>query len=535
MKKILTPDNLDGCKYGFSPAACYPPKHSGLGIYVRYKKEKTQQTIVREYKQNYIWLDCPDREVFMTIDHNKLMAHVPFDGNYDEYFDLDYMDEDGNDDIGLLMFNYLQHVGQPAPNIRRNGVHPDPQGRKIKYIADSGGFQIMSGVTNFIDPLDVAKWYGNNIDWGMVLDIPIISDEVPLDTVRRLAHVQKKNSDLMLEHLPPHVELINIVHGISPAQKQAYAEIVQDDRIRRLAMGGMYYNNVVFATNELYKTISLNTHYHHLHILGVYNVAQMAIMIRLANSPMNKMFITSDASTPIQSARSKLYHTQLGQMSGPKRMPIGDSDRYPTTHNQFTCQCKVCRALKYTDVLASIDGALSTFTLAYHNTQEVVRFTRQLNDVCRTTSHAEYKKLVASILKNHRSAKLTLQAIDFIDYADAYGLPAAQKRYQHYLNISSIVKETVYGILFDKAAITDKEQAKVEEEENELSITERMDEIASRYEDYHAKSLTSADMAKGKKATRKSSKRGSGRAAGTVKAAGLKSQVKKKKDKAKKG
>jgi hypothetical protein len=53
--------------YSFVPAACFYPKHGGLGAYVRYKEKLSKKIIVREYRPNYIWLDCPDREVLIEI------------------------------------------------------------------------------------------------------------------------------------------------------------------------------------------------------------------------------------------------------------------------------------------------------------------------------------------------------------------------------------------------------------------------------------------------------------------------------------
>jgi predicted AAA+ superfamily ATPase len=68
----------------------------------------------------------------------------------------------------------------------------------------------------------------------MVLDIPIIDENLPLDIVRRLANVQKKNSDILLDNISSNVELINIVHGISPMQKMAYGEVVEQDVIKTI-------------------------------------------------------------------------------------------------------------------------------------------------------------------------------------------------------------------------------------------------------------------------------------------------------------
>ena len=562
-----------GEAYSFVPAACFYPKHAGLGVYVRYKGRQTNDIIVKQYRPNFIWVDCPDREILLVSDHNRMNSFVPMDCNYDEYFDLNYMDESGNDDVDMLMFNHLQHEGHHSPEIRRNGLHPTPN-KKINYIADSGGFQLMTGKVEFIDPKVIAEWYSKNIDWGMVLDIPITDQEMPLDMVRRLATIQKMNSDMMLDNLDEAVELINIVHGISPQQKQAYGEIVLDDRIRRLAMGGMYYQNIVFTTNDLYTTLMENTHYKHLHILGVYNVAQLAIIIRLANSPINNMFITSDASTPLQSARSKLMHSQLAQKSPPKRVNIGDADRIPSVYNYANCHCKVCRSIKYLDVLGSLDGATSSFLLAYHNMIEVLRMTRQMNDICATASHKEYKEFVKGLLRNHRNANYTYQSLDFIDYADTHGIEAARRRYQHYLNISSLVKPVEPTPLFghNGRAVTDEEREekakeeeaarikaeqeaaakaaaeagtplkepkkrgrKKEEDDEEYEAHNNPNTIArliETYEKFHKDEL--GVNAHGKKIkNREKDKKGSGRAAGVIKGAGLKSQLKKKAKKAK--
>jgi hypothetical protein len=151
-------------KYQFMPAACYYPKHGGLGVYVRYKNKKSNSIIVKEYRSNYIWVDCPDREIVMVSDHNKMQSFIPMDCNYDEYFDLNYMNESNNDDIDLLMFNHLQHENHFSPEIRRVGVNPQT-GKKITYVADSGGFQLMTEKVQFIDPYKLGEWYSKNIAW----------------------------------------------------------------------------------------------------------------------------------------------------------------------------------------------------------------------------------------------------------------------------------------------------------------------------------------------------------------------------------
>jgi hypothetical protein len=127
--------------------------------------------------------------------------------------------------------------------------------------------------------------------------------------------------------------------------------------------------------------------------------------------------------------------------------------------------------------------------------------------------------------------------LDFIDYADTYGLEAAQKRYQHYLNISSFVKPLDPTPLFAMARASDSENEKevdqsaaitaatekqldsvvTNTEEEEETYEQRMMRLTSTYEAFHSGVSESPNSHGKKNKNREKDKKGSGRAAGVIK------------------
>lgn len=518
-------------RFSFMPGAIFYPKHGGMGAYVRYKgaEDLSKKTVVKEYRPNYLWLDCPDREVILINDQNKMESWIPMGCNFDEYFDLDMSNEYAADAMGIeyLMVNYVQHDGQPDPAQRRVGSNPNT---KLKYVSDSGGFQLMTEKVSFIDPRKIIEWYNLNVDMGMVLDIPVVHEDEKISQIKRLAWVQRRNTDLMMLNKADHVDLINIFHGVTPAQKAAFREIVEDDRIDRLALGGEYYNNVVNGTNNLMTTILNGRHYKHFHLLGIFNLAQLAIIVKVAEWEGNHALITSDASTHIQSASRKIYHGYLGQRYSPKRMNIGDADRIPTISNETICNCKACRAVKYMDILGSVDGAITTFILAYHNMYEVNRFSRMLYDICRDTTHKEYREFVKYNLRHHKGLQYTLHALDFVQHVAEHGIESARKKYSQFLQVKSVVKELDVKPLFGNLIQREDEG---DDEEHEVDDENYLDRVLNVYENFHDSVQAGTDdkflekyQHNQKNKEREKDKKGSGRAAGVIAGAGVKAQKK---------
>lgn len=243
-------------------------------------------------------------------------------------------------------------------------------------------------------------------------------------------------------------------------------------------------HNLVKSTYSVMSAIEeYSGHYDHFHILGVYSLAHLAVFIRIAKYCRDQgynVMITSDSSTHIQSAVNKTYHTHLGLEYAPKRMIIGDKTRMPTVYSQFGCQCPVCRAIKYEDVLSVLDNANMSFLLASHNAFEMARYVQQLTDLCNSLSDEEYRRLVVSHMKGERAEYLQ-QALEMISDIEQNGFTeTVLKKYRFFIpTMNTNYKEL--PPMFSDSVESDGVVA-VDFEESRSHISEVLD----RFEAFHS-------------------------------------------------
>ena len=90
------------------------------------------------------------------------------------------------------------------PSEKRNKI------RRMSYvIQDSGGFQLATGVEDFVDPLAVARSHSVYADSGVSLDIPASSmTDVPL--VLASARMLAANNKVLRENTDKQVKLLNV-------------------------------------------------------------------------------------------------------------------------------------------------------------------------------------------------------------------------------------------------------------------------------------------------------------------------------------
>jgi queuine/archaeosine tRNA-ribosyltransferase len=438
--------------YSFVPAAVnYLDKH-GIGIYIKYTKSGNDKIVVKEDNIRYTWIKTPDRELIL-VKNRDLIFH-PMGENFDEYVDLNIYSEAVTSAIGtdIYMLNYTAYGADSdvSPCARRNGRNPNIEQPYI--LADSGGFQVYSGVRDYIDPKAVVEWYNENVDWGMVLDIPpIFFDAEYLD---RSANIQKANIKVMLENKAPNVELINVIHGRTYDQRMEFLKKIDTPDIDRVAFGG-YRGSVVSCTADALQIFSGKRKFKHYHILGVYNLLKLIPIIKMANTKMlKKTLITSDATTPIQSAVNKMYHHQQSIFEPAKRIPIGHKIAVYNPYTYLPCQCPVCSSIKYLNILGFLDGQLAASLISLHNIYEINRYTKMMEDLAKNADDKEYKTIVKHQLKSRASE--TLAALDLISaYID--NPDKALKKYSLYFTKTKGLFEGV------PVAKTDKSKAKAEQ------------------------------------------------------------------------
>jgi len=310
-------------------------------------------------------------------------------------------------DIYMLNYTAYSNTRTRSPRIRRNGRNPN---RKQPHVlADSGGFQLFSGVKEFIDPLDIVTWYNDNVDWGMVLDVPPIVNDLKYKL--RSAEIQARNNEIMLKNKCDNLELVNVVQGHTFEERIKFLDIVDNPDINRLAFPG-YRGSIVSGVADVLRLLTHKRKFKHYHVLGVYNPTKLLPIIKAANITGNKALVTSDASTAIQGAANKVYHHQQGIYEPAKGLIIGNKGLIPSVNAILPCSCPVCSVIKYINVLGFLDTQLISNFLALHNIYELGRYTSMMDELARTVDDKEYYSVVKHQLKG-RSPD-TLAALDMI-------------------------------------------------------------------------------------------------------------------------
>jgi predicted Fe-Mo cluster-binding NifX family protein len=422
IKKIMETISM----YNFVPAAIDSFKKTGFGLYIKYTRSNSPDSIVvKKNAPNYMWLVCPDRELVL-IEHGSHPEFVPMGENFDKYVDFNLYDDHvcAGLDVDSYMINYSQYgfdktgkMNSKSPMFRRNGRNPNMPNQP-KVIADSGGFQLYTGKKDYLDPKEVIEWYNENIDWGMVLDVPPI---VRTDHyLKRSAMIQGENNRIMMDHKNEHVELINIAHGDTYEKRMEFLKHVDHPGINRLATTG-YRDSVVSTIAELLQLILRSERkFKHYHVLGVYNLRKLLPIIKVGSIlPEVKIgkwkgvpLITSDASTPLQSAVNKLYHHQQSVYEPARRLVIGARNTYANVHAKLPCACPVCSNIQYLNILGILDKQVVSNLIGVHNLYEIRRYSRMMDELAHKVSNAEYKAVVRRQLGSR--AKDTLAALDLI-------------------------------------------------------------------------------------------------------------------------
>lgn len=208
---------------------------------------------------------------------------------------------------------------------------------KIESIVDSGGFQMLSGVTDFVNPDDVIERYNECADVGMPLDLPVRSayESTYWDSVSRLI----KANDEYIEPKLKTAKLALISHGTSLELRKRRLDIL-DRKAEVVAIAGLNIqplpgqdgaiNNI---QNLMYVVNRYRSTARYFHVLGVTSKYWMFIYALLSESGYVKE-IGADSVSHRLSALTGLYETvDYKAISVPKNQKFWQP---------IQCGCPVC-------------------------------------------------------------------------------------------------------------------------------------------------------------------------------------------------
>lgn len=467
--------------YEWVPAGMESFRRGGPVIYVKYGRYPDRIEVLEKSSQ-HVWIRCPDRELVIVSNANHVHAFRPMQGNFDAAVSLSpfYEPSAVDHDYHYIMVNYTEYIGKEgnASRIRRAGY---PDGGKLKIISDSGGFQVWREDIDYIDPMKLIEWCNDNVDLAMIFDIPTSARGTK--HFRRLANIQARNTEIMVQNKRKDLELFNVFHGHTKPEVEVFRGITERDDINRLAIGGGYWGTVLGSISRWYGIMSEGRKYDHYHILGVQNVLQTLPIMRMVAKGAAPL-ITSDSTTHIQNAVSKNFYFHPHMSEPPKYINFGyrgTAGGYkPSPLMTLPCTCQVCSVIKYKDVMAAMSGHPIDTMMIYHNLYATQRYLRSMYEHIQTLTTKELKELVkfqfAAKKTRRKGVEDMLQAFDFIDCVASEGLEAARNKFKFYLPDDS-------GVQISNATLFKKNTHAVElVTPPDDPVYQRLDSVARKYE-----------------------------------------------------
>lgn len=418
----------------------------GVGMYITYRKFRDQPVRMKRSTGRYIWIECPDRDII--VQRERYYAHDPCGvlglkpENYDEYIHLDVNNAMVMKDLNLE-YAMLNAVAVQGSGHRK--YKADREEKHTTLMVDSGGYQLLHGQSGFIKPETVIETHNAHADMGMVLEIPC-PDNADLDLAKKLAWVQRKNTDIMLAGARDDLRLVNIFHGFRPEIYKMWRGEVERDEIDIAAFG--FPRKGTNQLGGIRKVVDMMTmpgkKYKHYHILGISDLVKILPLMWLAKMGVAQT-ITADSSTHVRNAANGkyiLYHTVRSPL---QKIEVSRSFSRPSRYSMLPCGCPVCSRLRYTDTIPHIPGSLMTRVLTFHNLLEHMKFFNQLNQIVNEVSSINefMKELKWSITKDrHEEARIGMQ---IAEVGVQYGMKELDRRFGYHVHQSVLPNKGLFG------------------------------------------------------------------------------------------
>lgn len=255
----------------------------------------------------------------------------------------------------------------------------------VNIVADSGGFQMLTGVTDFVDPDSLIDYYNKTVDVGVGLDIPMPNTLFP-HLLKRMAAITCRNNDYLRSKALPGIGIYDVAHGHSLQERKEYLEVtLEQDHGEGIALAGTsslvrgersvvqhHINGILSITYTLDK---VRDRYNTAHILGTTTPLYMFMYYLILQSGFYP-HLTADSSSYIQSAISGNYHQTLY----PQSKFLFDN-HLPTNNlpHKLTCQCPLC--LVYQDTAKFSYASVSAIFHSLYYYLDMVKSVEALADL----------------------------------------------------------------------------------------------------------------------------------------------------------
>ena len=145
----------------------------------------------------------------------------------------------------------------------------------LTVIVDSGGFQLLRGTVDFVNPDDVVQRYNEQADICMPLDLPVVQAAEEY-VFNRVSNMIRANDEYIESRLAPGKHLALISHGTDLAHRKARLDVLGRHNARVVAIAGLNIRprpGVNPFMNSMEALLYVTTRYRktaqYFHVLGV--------------------------------------------------------------------------------------------------------------------------------------------------------------------------------------------------------------------------------------------------------------------------
>jgi len=359
MKKQPLP-KVEERKVHLMPAAVNSmPLNEFLGV--KYGAPKKNKPFTAERRMGLYTMYLPDRTLYVGRGNSNVLGVT--DVELDAYFNMSPLSNPEtlkSMGIDFMMVTPERLAG--SDYVRRNG--------QVKIVSDSGGFQLSQGVTDFIEPDHLAKFYKAKVDFGIGLDIPVPRHLQSSEWFLRMAKVMILNNKHITKGLQGSpAEIYDVSHGLTLPNRKRFTKYVLDNQVsQNLALGGIGQSSygskqstrVMEVLNTAYTLDLTKGKYKRYHVLGTTNTFMMTVYHLLTEMGVAP-FITCDSSSHAQGG---LAFAAKGMIYSPvnNMIPTFTVDSAPISYG-MPCNCQVCSLSGYPHIYRMSQTANSLHTM----------------------------------------------------------------------------------------------------------------------------------------------------------------------------
>lgn len=409
----------------------------------------------------------PDRTLYVGSTLKKLNSVSDID--YDEMMVTSYATSMKTlKELGYRYGMASPHHISAATETRRN--------KHLKLFSDSGGFQLLSGVLDFIDPVELAEYYNRTVDYGIGLDIPVFGHN---DMLMRMIEVMLKNNRLIRRHLVPEAQIYDVSHGSTLKTRALFLDrlLKEKELGEGLAIGGIAQNfkdggqRVTTATgtvNLMYTLLKTKGRFKRYHVLGTTSAFFQALYWLIQEYEVAP-HITADSTTYVQAPVNNLMLNSKFQGL------LLSSSELPKEHRSTAlhCSCPLCAMVKY-PVAYVRTAALNVF----HGLSSIADNCNIIEDSVRDfhDGRIDLHKLASLLGGDATTTRFYTHVMQFALDAARKGFKVAYEK--HY----PILKPNLRGAQLTGSLFGERKRVLTADQQK---VRTRLDAVLTKYEKYH--------------------------------------------------